>query len=58
MEAQKITGDEVKTYVNNLNEHGLIQVVGQLLMYPETREYIIKCAKETHKAFSFPIVGC
>ena len=50
---QVIKSNAIKRWVHNLNESGLRQALYQLLMYPETREFIEKQVHEWKSMYSF-----
>jgi hypothetical protein len=48
---------EVRHYLHNLNMEGLMQVAGQLIMYPDSREFILKAIAEWSEFYRFPLNG-
>lgn len=55
MTTKKPEYQDIRSYLHNLNYEGLIQVAGQLLMYPESREFIIKAINEWSDFYVFPL---
>ena len=41
-------------FLENLSDEGVRQVTFQLALYPESREFIEKCAEEFWQATDFP----
>lgn len=47
--------DKVNRYLENLEKNALVQLSSQLLLYPETKEYIEKSIDEFYKAYLYAL---
>jgi len=45
----------VKRYVNNLDTEALRFLAVQLILYPESRKFMVSCINEFNKFYRFPI---
>ena len=45
----------VKRYINSLDESAKDFAFFQLIMYPESRNYIIRCVNEFNRFYNYPM---
>ena len=55
MKEEPIDLDDIKDYVDNLDEEGARQALMQLLAYPESQKHLTKCIKEFKEFYKYPL---
>ena len=46
---------KIHQFVVNLNEEAVRHIVRQLLGFPESKKFLLKCVEEFHNHYTFPI---